>query len=222
MGKRKFIFIAVLSIMVISFTIIFLTSCTNIREYKPIEYSGGPNYATYAQNEGTGHFSVEYPVGYKPGSLTDPWFIGEYRGQSLAIVGQFSENYHSTVFYINCYKIGAPLPDIDSAINLRISQNEEYARNGAITNYKIFDKNSVLVSGVKGKEIAFSFTALPIIAPDLNIPTNFSTPYSEFEKYIFIAQRDLIWEINLSCDGSQLEQAQIDFNHILQTLRILP
>ena len=188
--------------------LLLLASCSNngsVTEYKQIEYSGGPNYKTYARNTGIGQFSVEYPIAYQINDHNISPELGTTSGPKVEIHGPNSEDYSPTLITIICYEKNNSLSDIDMAIQLATATN------------KILQKNNLIVSGIKAKEILFSSTLLPVWggAPHPTVPV------LEYEKRIFIANGNLIWEIDVSYDTSHSAQAQADFTHVLQTFKIL-
>jgi hypothetical protein len=82
-------------------------------------------------------------------------------------------------------------------------------------NFKLLERSAVVVSGVEGEMIVYLTDKLGMFNAGEN------TKNLEYGKVIYFDHNGLIWEMKASCDQNMSEQVKADFDHIIQTFKIL-
>lgn len=153
-------------------------------------------YKTYTLKHGAVHFSFEYPSYYKKQS--------EYlQSSELAPIGvrfvhrQPAAPSEDTVFGLN---IAPPAPewrDAKAAVARIISLGDTI---------QVTEQSPINIAGISGELVVYLDSRMP------NTPS---------VREVFFVSDALLWNISIYSDESEADQAKVDFDHILQTFKIL-
>ncbi|MBN1643307.1 MAG: hypothetical protein JW856_00580 [Dehalococcoidales bacterium] len=170
------------------------------------------SYNTYEMNEGTIHFSLEYRNYYKV-EVVHPGNDTGNATKDIMYLYLISPKIKQTNDYTRIKIIvGKPddlTPDAKSAI-------ERAERNAASwADYKLLDKYELTIDGVHAYRIDYqNRNIIPAIA-------GVSGPRIEVIREVDFDANGFSWMIQMSSDSSTAEADKADFEHILQTFKIL-
>ncbi len=170
------------------------------------------SYKTFVLNEGTVHFSLEYRTYYrvdrvKPGD--DTGLVSKDTMDFELISPKIKQTNDYTRIEVIVEKPNTLLPDAKSAI-------ERAERNASSwADYKLLDKYELTIDGVQAYRIDYqNINIIPAIA---GVP---GKPISVYREVHFDA-KGFVWMIQMRSDSSTAEADKADFEHILQTFKIL-
>ena len=200
MFSRKWHWLKVL--IPIGLIILALTGCFN---------TNSSGYQTFVMSEGAAQFSFEYSSKYKIGDykpLIDTLKFRELASVSLiAPFNKQSKDFTSILFLVWAVDILAPNAE---------SQMEMVIKKASTSmDFKLLEQTGVTVSNVPAKLIAYTERNIQPIDRGLKEP-----PF-EVWREVFFDYNGLIWEIEMRSDSSTAEEDKADFEHILQTFKIL-
>jgi hypothetical protein len=169
------------------------------------------SYKTFVLNEGSVHFLFEYRTYYEIDNLKPAEATGDLMQQSM-----FFDLISPEIKGINDYTyihvvVGKPdelTPDAKSAI-------ERAERNAASwADYKLLNKCEITVDGVQAYRIDYqNRNIVPAIAG--------GEPRIEVIREVRFDAKGYVWMIQIRSDSSTAEADKADFEHILQTFKIL-
>lgn len=216
-GYKRGITRALLIVLLVSTMAISLYGCGQTKVYEPIEYSDGADYKTFNYQSGNVQFSVEYPESYRaPNSPAEYLRLALVGNNNIGYTTPFikqpvSETYIGLIIMVSYYDIDENLPSVGAAVKEVTSVDE----NGpSLIDFKVLKKSKVLVSGIEGTEVIISFSLHPFF--DNNAPVE-----NEIQRQIFISQNNMIWQLWYWADAARADEADIDFDHMVRTFRIL-
>jgi hypothetical protein len=153
-------------------------------------------YKTYTLKHDAVHFSFEYPSSYKKQS--------EYlQSSELAPIGirfvhrQPNAPSKDTVFAVNISRPAPEWPDAKGAVARIISLGNTI---------QVTEQSPITVAGISGELVVYLDSRMP------NTPS---------VREVFFVFDGLLWNIGIYSDESEADQAKVDFDHILQTFKIL-
>ena len=215
---KRFTFLRSVLVLIsiwMSITVFTLNGCraSEVKVYAPIEYTGGEDYEIFIADKGIPHFSFEYPSHYRLIEYRSmPGAISTYVRFNAIPVEEF---YAGNVNYIDIdiYYVDVSIPDSETAIKSHISEFKWGNRN-----FRLKEKNRVIVAGLEGCEVIASFRERPV--PDIGegVPRG---PLFIVSRDLFFEYQDMVWQISLYVDDDSYEQAKVGFEHILRTFRII-
>jgi len=195
----------------------FLNGCgeSDAKVYKTIESHDGEDYRTFVANEGIPHFSFEYPSYYE---LVSYQPMPVYLGTSVILSGPFAEEEKGNIKHVEI-TVDKYLKSAKSGLDWRIDDYKSGLRAGLMKEFKILEKNRVIVAGTEGWEIVVSFTETGV-SPSVDLPVR-EGPTPIVSRNMFFENQDMIWEIFLYSDAATNVQAKADYEHIVRTFRFL-
>ena len=171
------------------------------------------SYKTFTLDEGTIHFSLEYRTYYKvkevkPGA--DTGYIGKDIMVFTLISPRVKETRDHTYINVIVDKPDELITDAKTGI-------ERAERNASSwADYKLLDKYELTIDGVKAYRIDYQMrNIVPAIAGVSNIP------FIEVTREVNFDANGFVWMIQMRSDSSTAEDDKVDFEHIIQTFRIL-
>lgn len=208
-----------------------------IKAYAPIEYSDGDEYIAFTAEGAVPCFSFEYPSDY---NLLDYTSAPEFRSTSVRFtdVDYYYQEYIINGEVIKGDVIGCPpeaewdykhieilvdriseySPEAEIAVDEAIATYERWVTEGWTEDFRLLEKNRVIVAGLEGWEIVISFTSLPVFRDG---PCPSTRAVDVVYRGLFIDYQNTVWEMRVYSDAASAEQARLDYEHILGTLRIL-
>ena len=151
--------------------------------------------------------SFEYPVSYEDpfGSLLE----GDPENSVLLLRPYADKWYADIALSVIVENNGSLFTNAKDALdNLLYNYEHPYYDNKFI----LLERSSVEVSGVTGEIVIFSIT----MAPDYYLG-----PHSAVGRDVFFDHNGMIWNIHLYSHETIAEQAEADFEHILESFQIL-
>ena len=171
------------------------------------------SYKTFTLDEGTIHFSLEYRTYYKvkevkPGADTGD-IVKDIMYLTLISPRVKATRDHTYIDVITA-KPNELVPDAKTGI-------ERAERNASSwADYKLLDKYELTIDGVKAYRIDYQMrNIVPAIAGVSNIP------FIEVTREVNFDANGFVWMIQMRSDSSTAEDDKVDFEHIIQTFRIL-
>ncbi len=168
-------------------------------------------YKTYLFNEGTIHFSFEYPSDYKIDWVKPAEDAGGRYQREAYISFKGSVDRHEndyTYFGIAAMLPYEMMPDAKSAVE----RVEKTAATWA--EYKLYNKSEITIDGAPGYRIDYQIVDIvPAIAGD--------EPGIAVYRYVYFDAKGLVWTINIHGHSSFAEGDKIHFEHLLETFRLL-
>ena len=110
-------------------------------------------------------------------------------------------------------------PGAETEVNERIAEYEQLVIEGHREDFRLLEKNRVIIAGLEGWEIVTSYTSLPVTYLDDPCPR--TRAVRVISRYVFFDYQDTVWRIYVSSDAGNADQTKLDYEHILGTLRIL-
>jgi hypothetical protein len=170
------------------------------------------SYKTFTLNEGAVHFSLEYRTYYKIDSLKPAEATGDLMQQSMfftLISPKIKGVNDYTYIHVVVDKPDEITPDAKSA-------TERAERNASSwADYKLLDKYETTVDGVLAYRLDYqNRNIVPAIA-------GVSGPSIEVIREVAFDAKGYVWMIQIRSVSSTAEADKADFEHILQTFKIL-
>ena len=211
-----------------------------MKVYEPIDYTDGDEYITFTAEGAIPGFSFEYPSDYKlysyqpmPGFLSTSVFLSNIDyGNPVEIVDgriissdriepppEAEWDFKNARIYI--HKVGRYFHGAEAAANEAIAEYKWLVRAGYSEDFKLLEKNRVTVGGMEGWEIVVSYTILPDAWNDLDDAGTRTRAVPVVNRELFFDAQDAVWQISIDSDAENADQAKLDYEHILETLRIL-
>ena len=217
--------------------VLFLNGCgkSSVKVYAPITYSDDNGYFTFTAENGIPRFSFEYPSDYNLLSyqsmpevpitsvlLSDvdyryqEEYMGDYviRSNIVEYPPEAEWDYKLVNIFIDKYS-----PEAATALKECIAEHKRYAIAGLSEDFRLLQKRRVVVAGIEGWEIVLSYIDLPVMPHGSSEVRTRAVPVVARE--LFFDYQDMAWNIRVYSDEGNAEQARLDYEHILQTLRIL-
>ncbi len=166
-------------------------------------------YETFTLERGIGHFSVEYPASYDIARV-EVRNDEEHIYTSVAFISPYLKKkqvYNAISIFVDTKSDS--FPNAEAAMEFSLSSHEKWE------DFKLLDRGSITVNGIQAQQIIYSYTVLrdPMYFKD--------TQVSATEREVYFDYGGLIWEISISSNTSTAEAANVHFEHILQTFKIL-
>ena len=184
----------------------------------------GDGYTSLIMKQGIAHFSFEYPEQYKGywwskfyGWRNDP--DAAYDATKVLLIGRSHRSTLPQRPYISIY-VSPSEPYETSAKNVA----KRRLRFINDPNFQLLGENIVTISGEEGYKVvdirtpAFYGTFFPI-GQDPPPPPPEATP--GVMRQVFFISGDLLWEIRMFSPQDIAEATEAEFDHILQTFKIL-
>jgi len=236
--KRVYVFLLV----TVWISLLFVSGCGKdaMKVYGPIDYTDGDEYIAFTAEDAVPSFSFEYPSDYTlysyqpmPGYPSTSVILSDvdYQYQEVIIDGQIyvtniveyppeaEWDYKDINIYV--HKANEYAPGAETEVNERIDEYKQMVRAGYNEDFKLLEKNRVMVAGMEGWEIVVSFTDLPVIPPGFPDAGPRTRAVSVIGRELFFDYQNTVWRISVFSDAGNADQAKLDYEHILGTLRIL-
>ncbi len=175
-----------------------LTSCSS------------PDYKVFSLKEGVGHFSLEYPAEYsvtridiRNGPVSRYTDIG---------IGPTTATSSHGLNEISIYAWPADFPTDTAVLILGglLAQGEII-----FSDFQLKQRFSVMIGDMEGQAAVFSWTA-PLAGG-----AEEAKKLPAVSRMACFRHGDLAWEIHVASDLEAQGQAEAEFNHVLETFRIL-
>jgi hypothetical protein len=220
MNKRvKFITLLLCFTLILFVMLTF--SCTKHiqKNYALIDYEGGDQYKTFSTpmtQDYVPHFSFEYRSFYNVNSYQS---MPRVFLTSVLLTGPYDEEKSGNVKHIDMFVDywDEYNRDAKHRIERRIS---EYKHDVNFRNLRILEYNNITLAKGQGYEIISTsvFTPDP---DDLYNPPLFEFPIHITDFDLYFDYQNMVWQISLFSDNNSFDQAKKDYEHIVQTLKIL-
>ncbi|MBN1644315.1 MAG: hypothetical protein JW856_05820 [Dehalococcoidales bacterium] len=214
MKSKRYLIFRIALLVQLCALLFALAGCGKVKEYTPIEYTGGDDYKTFTMQEGIAHFSFEYPADYEIAPQVIQLTLSKTTGQMISIAELDENKYPLKLIAVTLYSINKDLPNADAA-----AKKWKATFNGFLT------QRRVVVSGIEGIEFIYSkitsSNIIPFAAWQAKSYLSVEVTPLDFERCVFISNGSTIFQIFTFCEEPFVEQVNNDFDHFLQTFRIL-
>jgi len=195
-----------------------------IKVYEPIEYAYGDEYITFTAEGAVPSFSFEYPSDYNllsyqpmpqyPSTsvlLSDVDYYQEHivngeiiKGDIIGCPPEAEWDYkHMQIFVYRANESGA-----ETEVERKIDAYRQWVTRGWSEDFRLLEKNRVVVAGLEGWEIVISYIDLPPVFVDGPCPR--TRAVAVVNRFLFFDYQDTIWEIRLYSDAGNADQARLD------------
>ncbi len=166
-------------------------------------------YETFTLERGIGHFSVEYPASYDIAKV-EVRNDEEHIYTHVAFISPYlkKEQVYTTIHFQVDTK-SDNFPNAEAMLEFLLSFHEKWE------DFKLLDRGSITVNGIQAQQIVYSYTSFP------ELVYHKDTKVSVTVREVYFDYGGLIWEISISSNTSTAEAANVHFEHILQTFKIL-
>jgi hypothetical protein len=170
------------------------------------------SYKTFTLTDGNVHFSLEYRSYYKIKEVHPSFDTGNASDTFLdftLISPKIKQTKDYTRIKVLADKPDHLIPDAKS--------NVERAENNASSwaNYKLYDKYETTIDGIPAYRLDYqNQNIIPAIAGT-------GGPAIEVYRELYFDAKGLVWMIQMSSDSSTAEADKADFEHIIQTFKVL-
>jgi hypothetical protein len=198
---------------------LFIYSCGDevTKYYTYIGSAGDDNYKTFITQKDVTRFSFEYPTYYEIASYQP---MPDYPVTSMILVGPSTEEEKGNIKHLEIHVTGFS-SDAKAEMEWRISDYRSSVMVGATNDFKIIEKNQVIVAGASGWEIIFSFKQIPVLIHGLDDIKMRDKPIQIISRYLYLEHQEMVWEISLYSDAKTYDQTKSDYEHTIQTFRFL-
>lgn len=162
-------------------------------------------YKTFTLKRGVGHFTFEYPANYEKllVYVSDSTNVN-FGGPLL------TEEEARTLLMVTVIEWDNGVPDLEASVERELYYGSNFE------DFKLLDRSSLHVADMQAEQIVF-FYKRPIYEPRL-IPRQ---PVPSISREVCFVNGRLDWSIRMRSHESMAEVDRLDFEHILQTFRIL-
>lgn len=205
-----------------SLLLLMLSGCSNrVITYTPEAAVNNEEYSTFTTT-GIPLFTFEYPLDYiviNYNTMPEaPWTNLILRpaipNSDRASIDEFPAQTFSQIeiFIMNLVPEN---PQANYAVNKTIVEYQELEAAGNVKDFKVIYKRKVVVSGVKGWEIKYSFINYTYTQ------FGFVNPRPLVGRDLCFANDDMSFEIRFISDADIINKTGKYFDHILQTFKFL-
>lgn len=200
MSKKYKLLLSILAIILLQCIMLFSCHTRNVDSYN-----------SYTLNEGTIHFSLEYPSDY----------IIDYYQAAAATGNNYERSAHLFLKgpanrHVNDYTyigIGASPPD-DQFDDAKSSVERVERKAATWSEYELYNKCEITIDGVPGFRIDYQIIDIvPAIAGD--------EPGIAVYRCVYFDAKSLVWCIYMNSSFTFAEADKIHFEHLLETFKIL-
>jgi hypothetical protein len=193
---------AVLVLIVMLVVMLNLTGCSDY-------------YKKMSVTDGIAHFSFEYPSNYKPEfQYLDDAPYERTRVGLFTINEESWVNVHEAGITVAIEKTGKRYSNSTDALEAEI----KWWTSRGYKDFLLLERSKVIFAGVQSEQIVYSYTYMHIEDVQINMHV-VKTP--TIVRIIFFDYHEQIWFISVEAHGSYANQSKADFDHILQTFKIL-
>lgn len=166
----------------------------------------------FVLREGIAHFSLDYPPAYSVET-----FGSSPRDFDLRIARRrIGSNISDILFSILVQKPNSREPDAKASLEFHLEETESAMKY--INDFKLLKRSPAVVAGIPGEQIIYSHLAY-LNFDDADPSKAFLTTLVKRE--IFFDYNGLIWNIRISSGLEKSDEVGADFEHILQTFKLL-
>jgi hypothetical protein len=187
-------------LLIESFFVIFLVNGCNTNSY----------YTRFDVREGNTHFSFEYPSRYEKPFL-DTSAGNNYSSVSIQLKNPVEKNLN-VLITISTSQVGETFPDSKYLLDYKLKLYE----SGVLLDYEPIERYPIIIMGIEGEAIFYSSSAPQIFVP---YPNRENVIY--LTRKVLFSDNNIIWEISVDYDKDYPDTAESDFQHLLQTLKVL-
>lgn len=171
-------------------------------------------YKEFIVSEGPVPFSLEYPVSYQKPSvdrtaephITSVTFIRiVWEGERYSVLSTVDVSIYDATYYST------------DASALLAESLRKFEDGFLYDDFQLLERSQIIVSGIQGEEIVYSYTWTPTWRDH----STGEDPYVMRGRRIYFYSDGVIWELTLGSPLSEVEIANADFEHILETFQIL-
>ena len=171
---------------------------------------GSPDYKVFSLKEGIGHFSFEYPAEYSVTRI-DIRNEAATRYTDIGLSPVFATNNPGlNEISIYAWPVDSPTDTATLVLTGMLAQGETI-----FSDFKLDKRFSVMISDMEGQAAIFSWTASSTngAGEEKTLPA--------VSRMVCFRHGDLAWEIHVASGIEAQAQAEVEFNHILETFQIL-
>ncbi|GEM_PF-3398979 len=167
-------------------------------------------FNTFILDRGISHFSFEYPSYYEinmisaENNLTHKYTYITMTGPRNSLLKKWEA---STSILIMISLVSIDQPNVKTAVDRDISSNV------TVPDFVLISRTPTSIAGMEGEEAIYSFTASDSIR---------GLSYPKVRREIFFEGNGLLYEMIIVSSPLNVESDNIDFDHILNTFRVLP
>ena len=175
------------------FLLLIALLATAVVSCTPPALPNASQYETYSLKHYGDHFSFDYPAGYK--------IVSSYLQSNPNATVSVRFAWHGTdpIFSVN----------IDSpAAETKNTPAGAAAIAGGHTPSQELERASIPIAGTTGELVAYT-------GADIQ-------NYSSVTREVFFDINGVLWSVNISSGTEKADQAKLDFEHIINTFKILP
>jgi hypothetical protein len=183
-------------LLILTVLVFFASSC------------GSSDYRIFSLKEGIGHFTMEYPPEYAVVRI-DIRNDSTNRYTDIGLRPPQSENING----LNEISIYAWPVDPAQAGAVFILDDLLSRADSIFNDFEVLQRYSRMIGDMEGQVAIFSWTASANESTTDNLPV--------ISRMVCFFHGDLAWEIHVASDLLTQDQAEAEFNHILETFQIL-
>jgi hypothetical protein len=173
---------------------------------------GSSDYKVFSLREGIGHFSIEYPAEYAISRIdirND--LVSRYTDIGLGSQA-ITSNPGLNEISIYAWPIDSSSDTASLILTSMLAQGENI-----FPDFKLLGRFSMMIGDMEGQGAIFSWTAsAPISSSESEANT-----LPAVSRMVCFRHGDLAWEIHVASGELEQMQAEADFQHIINTFRIL-
>jgi hypothetical protein len=174
---------------------------------------GCGGYREFIFREDNAHFSFEYPASYSKPYVDMTGLPELVSGETHRLI---QDGEKVSVFSVMGFVILNPEYYSTNVSALLEKDLREYESGFNYLEFKLLERSQISVSGIQGEQIIFSH----MWKPEGYIGQK-GEPYPWRGRTVYFYSNGAIWEYYLDSPLSTADQANADFEHILQTFKIL-
>ncbi|MFC2035816.1 hypothetical protein ACFLUJ_06825 [Chloroflexota bacterium] len=175
---------------------------------------GGGN-RTFTLREGIGHFSFKYPSRYEPEIVrteTGPLGPETYVVLFTSTTGHAIVEYHDAEILVHIGNIEARGRNSEEAAEFNISY---WSRD---EDFRLIERSSIEVAGIRGEQIVYSY--VNEFTPHVSLGMH-SVNKPAIRRGVFFDYNGQSWSISVTGHESIDDIVKKDYNHILETFKII-
>lgn len=199
--QRKLIFI----ILTLLFLVSLLSGCQAI-DKNP--------YKTYVQDKGVIRFSLEYPSNYVIDSIKPAQENGTISDREvyLSFKGPVDRNENDYAHIL----LSAGPPDERFFANAKDSIIRAKRNASSWADYKLLNESEISIDGVKAYRIDYQIRSVVYAIAGIS-----KEPALAVYRDVRFDAKGFVWMIQVSSGSSTAEADKLDFEHVLQTFKII-
>ena len=170
---------------------------------------GNSDYRMFSLNEGIGHFSMEYPAEYTVTRI-------DIRNDSASKYTDIGLGTRPVAGSPGLNEISIYAWPAESSETAVLVLDGLLARASSIfQDFRLLDRFAVMIGDMEGQGATFSWTA------SVSVNASEANTLAAVSRMVCFRHGDLAWEVHVASGEAVKEQAETEFQRILDTFRIL-